>query len=68
MSKSIKPKRSFFVDKKLWVACCECDRGGNGDDAEKCSSGWMCKRWNGLGCFIGTLMKKYDMEKVPSYR
>ncbi len=41
---------------KLWVACCECDRGGNGSDPEKCSSGWKCKRWNTQGCFIGKLI------------
>jgi len=36
---------------KLWVACSECDRGGNGLDKDKCSCGWRVKRFNGLGCF-----------------
>ena len=39
----------------LWVSCSECDRGGNGSDKDKCSSGWRCKSFNGFGCFIGTL-------------
>lgn len=44
---------------KLWVACLECERGGNGSDKDKCSSGFRVKKFNGLGCFIGTLMEKY---------
>lgn len=68
-SKQIKPKRSYFESGgKLWVACCECVRGGNGDGSDNCSSGWKCKRWNGLGCFIGTLLDKYDYDKIPNYR
>ena len=43
---------------KLWVACSECERGGNGSDKDKCSCGWNVKRFNKLGCFIGTLLKK----------
>jgi len=43
---------------KLWIACSECNRGGNGEDKDKCSSGWRIKRWNHLGCFLGTLIKK----------
>jgi hypothetical protein len=39
----------------LWIACSECNRGGNGNDKDKCSSGWEIKRWNGLGCFVGIL-------------
>ena len=42
---------------KLWVACCECNRGGNGKDKDKCSAGWQTKRWNHLGCFMGTLIE-----------
>ena len=52
-----KAKRSYYDDGGLlWVACCECNRGGNGADKDKCSSGWQCKRWNGLGCFLGELL------------
>lgn len=43
----------------LWIACSECERGGNGLDKDKCSSGWKCKRFNGTGCFNGILIKKY---------
>ena len=45
-----------FNDEKgrRWTACCECNRGGNGNDVDKCSSGWQCTTWNKLGCFIGT--------------
>lgn len=39
---------------KRWTACCECNRGGNGNDKDKCSAGWQCTEWNGLGCFIGS--------------
>lgn len=39
---------------KAWTACCECDRGGNGNAKDKCSCGWQCTKWNGLGCFLGT--------------
>ena len=53
-----------FKDSKgiLWVACSECDRGGNGSDKDKCSSGWQVKKFNGLGCFSGTLMKEAPNE------
>ena len=47
----------------LWVSCSECERGGNGSDVDKCASGWKVKRWNGLGCFIGTLMSKFSPPK-----
>lgn len=41
----------------LNVACCECERGGNGNDKDKCSSGWKTKKWNYMSCFSGTLIK-----------
>jgi hypothetical protein len=47
-------------DGKRWVACSECDRGGNGSDKDKCSSGWQVKRFNGMGCFSGSEIKKGD--------
>jgi hypothetical protein len=55
-----------FTDKSggIWVACSECERGGNGSDKEKCASGWKVKRFNGLGCFIGILMAKYKKTKT----
>ena len=47
----------------LWVACSECTRGGNGEDENKCSAGGRHKRFNGCGCFSGTLMPRYENEK-----
>lgn len=49
-----------FKDTKgmLWVACSECERGGNGSDKDKCSCGGSCKRFNNSGCFSGELIKK----------
>ena len=51
-------KVNSFKDTKgaLWVACSECERGGNGNDKDKCSSGFKVKKFNGLGCFLGTLI------------
>jgi hypothetical protein len=39
---------------KRWTACAECDRGGNGNDKDKCSCGWKVTKLNGLGCYLGT--------------
>ncbi len=36
-----------------WIACCECNRGGNGNDPDKCSCGWQCMTWNKMGCYLG---------------
>lgn len=58
-----------FRDNKemLWVACSECERGGNGTDKDKCSCGWKSKRFNGSGCFVGTILKslKDKVKKNP---
>jgi hypothetical protein len=55
-----KSMNSFREEKgKLWVACSECERGGNGNDKDKCSCGWKVKRFNGSGCFDGTIIEKY---------
>jgi|LGOV01.1.fsa_nt_gb hypothetical protein len=45
-----------FKDKegKQWTACCECNRGGNGNAEDKCSCGWQSTEWDQKGCFIGT--------------
>ncbi len=40
----------------LYVDCSECNRGGNGQDVDKCSSGWKVKKGNNGGCFLGTLI------------
>ncbi len=52
--------RSYYETKgELWVACCECERGGNGSNEDKCSCGWKVKRWNELGCFLGNIIGKF---------
>lgn len=33
--------------------CCECNRGGNGNDVDKCACGWRIVENNGLGCYLG---------------
>jgi hypothetical protein len=49
-----------FKDKKgrWWIACSECNRGGNGNDKDKCSCGWQVKKFNGSGCYLGTLIEE----------
>ena len=42
---------------RLWVACSECDRGGNGSAEDKCASGGKIKKFNGKGCFLGALLE-----------
>ena len=37
-----------------FTACGACNRGGNGNDPNKCACGWQVTKVNGLGCFIGT--------------
>jgi hypothetical protein len=60
---SVKPKHSFKDTKgHLWVACSECNRGGNGEDKDKCSTGGQVKRGGKLGCFSGELMGKFEIE------
>ena len=50
--------RSFYDKKhKLFVACCECNRGGNGN--ADCSGGFRSKRWDKKGCFVGNLLDKH---------
>lgn len=47
----------------LYVDCSECNRGGNGADPEKCSSGWQIKKGYKGGCFLGELIEGLE---VPS--
>lgn len=37
-----------------FTACGSCNRGGNGNDKEKCSCGWQVYEVNALGCFLGS--------------
>ncbi len=48
----------------LWVACSECNRGGNGKASDKCSTGWNCKRGGKLGCFCGTLIDGIEVKEA----
>ena len=62
----MKPKGSFRDSKgRLYVDCAECHRGGNGNDPEKCSSGWQTKQVKRGGCFSGELIEKYEIPEVP---
>jgi hypothetical protein len=50
-----KRKRHSYTDGggRLWVACSECERGGNGKEEDKCARGWKVRRYNKRGCFSG---------------
>ncbi|MEN6414349.1 MAG: hypothetical protein ABFC84_16550 [Veillonellales bacterium] len=43
--------------------CAECERGGNGNDKDKCSSGWQNKRCGKDGCFCGALIPGVEAKK-----
>ena len=63
----MKPKYSKKDSRgMLWIACSECNRGGNGD--KSCSSGWTKKRGGKVGCFLGALLPKFDAhyEHIPT--
>ena len=38
---------------KRFIACSECERGGNGIAKDKCACGWDTYTNNGLGCYSG---------------
>ena len=42
------------IEMNKWTSCHECNRGGNGNDKDKCSCGWRHTEENGLGCYLGT--------------
>jgi hypothetical protein len=50
-----KRNRHSYTDAhgRLWVACSECERGGNGGEEDKCAAGWNVRRYNKRGCFLG---------------
>ena len=45
-----------FTDKngRRWTACFECNRGGRGNDKDKCACGHRSTKPDGSGCFMGT--------------
>ncbi|MNW46842.1 hypothetical protein D3C74_241550 [compost metagenome] len=60
----MKPKHSKPDSRGvMFVACSECNRGGNGD--ESCSSGWKIKRGGPEkgACFSGDLLDKFKEDK-----
>ena len=64
----LKPINSYKDSRGMVVvACCECNRGGNGQDKDKCSAGWQVKRGGDRGCFSGELLEKYDQAQVISW-
>jgi len=42
------------MSKPKWIACSACNRGGNGNDKDKCACGWQITINNGHGCYLGT--------------
>lgn len=36
-----------------YVPCHECNRGGRGNDPDKCSSGWRVTKPGPYGCYLG---------------
>jgi hypothetical protein len=43
---------------KRYIFCHECNRGGNGNDKDKCACGWQVKsKRNKAGCYIGEPIK-----------
>lgn len=46
----------------IWVACSECQRGGNGGATDKCSAGGHIKTWDKLGCWCGDLTQAQIMQ------
>jgi hypothetical protein len=37
-----------------FTACGNCNRGGGGNDKDKCSCGWREFKVTALGCYLGT--------------
>lgn len=57
---------SHKVDGKLWIACCECNRGGNGAAKDKCSCGGFIEEWDKLGCFLGDMIKEKEQQNATT--
>jgi hypothetical protein len=53
-------------DKAIFTACGSCNRGGNGNDKDKCSCGWQEYDITSKGCFCGTAGELYEaIKKSP---
>jgi hypothetical protein len=47
------------------IACHECNRGGRGNDPDKCSCGWKITKPGPYGCYIGTPIVGDPVEPPP---
>lgn len=47
------------------IACHECNRGGRGNDPDKCSCGWRVVRPSSSGCYLGTPIVGDPVEPPP---
>lgn len=47
------------------IPCHECNRGGRGNDPDKCSSGWKVTAPSPLGCYLGTPIVGDPVEPPP---
>jgi hypothetical protein len=50
------------VTQTQWIACYECNRGGNGKDLDKCACGWQIKEESTYGCYLGERIKEEDYD------
>ena len=59
-------KIASFYDSEgtLFVDCTECERGMNGSDKDKCSSGMRCKKPLLGYCCLGTLISSIDKQQI----
>ena len=56
---------SFYDNEgRLFVDCTECERGINGSDKDKCSSGTRCKKPNIGYCCLGTLISSIEKQQI----
>lgn len=46
----------------LCVDCSECNRGGNGQDEDKCAAGARIKKGNKGACFSGELIHSLEVD------
>lgn len=52
----------------MYLKCHECNRGGNGNDKDKCAAGWQVTEPTVLGCFtgeeiVGKIKKKKELTR-----
>ena len=61
-------KKAKFSEKDsrghVFVDCTECERGFNGSDKDKCSSGFKHKKGHKGGCFSGELLSVLEVQNI----